>query len=1448
MSDRIRPLCKGAMVVLCLVLVGMLVSRSGVPAHAGPQVREAALRAQAVVDHGDPLIRDERVDAMDRGRYPYQDLVCGAGCGAGLVNVVFGNLVYTRRDLSIPGRGLPLEVSFTYNSGSTTQGRYGRGWQMNYGLRYVTNSANDNVIVAREDDRTDIYVRQVGGSLRATYGVRDTLVEYAPDRYRLTDRAGVEYWFESPDHHYVTRIVDRNGNALTLAYGAQRELTAVTDGAGRQLLFSYTGDLLTQITDPAGRTVRYAYDANGDMVEVTDPLGHTTRYTYSPDCHDLLSVTDARGHTWTVTYNADFQVQQIDACCGGVSFAYDRGARQTTVTDANGDATRYTYDHKQRVIARQDALGHVQTRTWDDSYALIGGTDANGHTTSYTYDGRGNLLTRTDALGYTISKVWHPQWNVIAQLTDANGNVALYDYDAHGNLVQHVDPMGHAIDYTYDPHGQMVSRTDAFGVTQFGYDAYGNGTVITDALGHVSTYAYDPVGNRIGETDANGHITTYAYDLLGRLVAVTNALGNVSTYSYDPVGNRIGETDANGNVTAYSYDALNRPVAMTDTLGYVSTYSYDPVGNQVGETDALGHVTTYSYDPVGNRIGETDALGYVRTYSYDPVGNRIGETDANGRVTTYSYDPLNRLVQIADALGGVTTYSYDPVGNRIGETDANGHVTTYSYDPLNRLVAIADALGATTTYSYDPLGNRVGETDPTGGVMTYVYDPVGNQVGEIDALGHVSTYSYDPGGNRIGETDAAGNVTTYSYDPLNRLVMISDALAHTVTYTYDPVGNLLSRIDSLGRVWQFKYDARNRCIKGTSPMGHETVYAYDAVGNRVARLDPNGLHTAYSYDAVGRMVSAASLDGTSAGYVYDGVGNLLSMAHTGGLNEVTTRTYDALDRLVSETIDYGPFTKTVSYAYDLAGNLLTLTDPDGRTIAYAYDAANRPVTVTDSAGGVTALAYDLAGRQTEIRYPHGMRAAYGYDAAGQLESIVTYDATDAPVWEVAYAYDPNGRVIAVTRETGIAEAVYTYNAVGWLTRAQYATGQDLYYSYDPAGNRTAQVDGGSVISYTYNAEDRVLDQVGAGWAIAYTYDANANVVQTASGWGVVDHAYDAENRLVATSYPPPYGAIATYYSPEGQRLARDERGQWTYYYPTRLGVVVEMDASGNTVTHLNPEISLSHGAPPGPVGAANGDGTTYVHWDGRDSTTQFTDSGGAQAASFGFGYFGEMLARPADPTVIDAVDPALYAGDRKVDWDPMLGAELIGGDYAPDIAQHYGGTIFDPDALMGPAYGHAYGWVDGDLGGGAEDRGGEIGDKEKAPPERLVHPAEHCRNQFGTVTRVATRCKPTAAECTEGLAREIIPQSDLERIYQAKCEGRLCPEDEQGCRLVCKVEIDDLSYEAATGEPEWCKRWKLTPKQIRECIDWAIAEGVCEDMGWVLCRLYARFSWRCECK
>jgi len=92
---------------------------------------------------------------------------------------------------------------------------------------------------------------------------------------------------------------DRNGNTLTITRDTQGRVTALTEPAGRQLTFSYTGTTLRidRIADPLGREVQYTYDAQGRLETVTDLAGGITRYTYDSQ-HRMLTLTDPRGITF----------------------------------------------------------------------------------------------------------------------------------------------------------------------------------------------------------------------------------------------------------------------------------------------------------------------------------------------------------------------------------------------------------------------------------------------------------------------------------------------------------------------------------------------------------------------------------------------------------------------------------------------------------------------------------------------------------------------------------------------------------------------------------------------------------------------------------------------------------------------------------------------------------------------------------------------------------------------------------------------------------------------------------------------------------------------------------------------------------------------------------------------------------------------------------------------
>jgi len=153
------------------------------------------------------------------------------------------------------------------------------------------------------------------------------------------------------------------------------------------------------------------------------------------------------------------------------------------------------------------------------------------------------------------------------------------------------------------------------------------------------------------------------------------------------------------------------------------------------------------------------------------------------------------------------------------------------------------------------------------------------------------------------------------------------------------------------------FDAAGRLERIVDPAGRESFLEHDVGGNLVQVSLPDASTRGFGYDAAGRFATVAVGGLLVAEYVYDegGAGNA---NRTGGFNRTEPAidaVYDAQDRLLAyNTSSYaytangelesktGPGGST-TYAYDVLGNLLGLTLPDGTGIEYLLDARNRRI-------------------------------------------------------------------------------------------------------------------------------------------------------------------------------------------------------------------------------------------------------------------------------------------------------------------------------------------------------------------------------------------------------------------------------------------------------------------------------------------------------------------------
>jgi RHS repeat-associated protein len=189
-------------------------------------------------------------------------------------------------------------------------------------------------------------------------------------------------------------------------------------------------------------------------------------------------------------------------------------------------------------------------------------------------------------------------------------------------------------------------------------------------------------------------------------------------------------------------------------------------------------------------------------------------------------------------------------------------------------------------------------------------------------------------------------------------------------YFYDALSNLMTVVQQKGQFGPsqsryFFYDSLSRLRSTRFPESGFVSYIYDDNDNLTTRIDARGVITTYVYDELNRPTSRSYNDGTAAvTYSYDsatvpnGKGRLASISSSA--SDYSYSSYDALGRVLSGSqLIRGQINRTysMSYTYDLAGNMKSMTYPSGRVVANSYDAAGRLTDFTGNLGDGTLRNY-----------------------------------------------------------------------------------------------------------------------------------------------------------------------------------------------------------------------------------------------------------------------------------------------------------------------------------------------------------------------------------------------------------------------------------------------------------------------------------------------------------
>ncbi|MBI3071808.1 MAG: hypothetical protein HYY84_06720 [Deltaproteobacteria bacterium] len=627
------------------------------------------------------------------------------------------------------------------------------------------------------------------------------------------------------------------------------------------------------------------------------------------------------------------------------------------------------------------------------------------------------------------------------------------------------------------PVGENVARGGFAGdneleVAQFYAWLCGPRDVWFDSEG--SLFIADTFNHRIRKLTPDGTIRTIAGN------GWQGFSGDVDPYETDPIMMMF-----NGIATMAS---LNTPSGVSvDRAGNV--YIADTGNHRIRKVTPDGRIRTVAGTYGAGFSGDDGPARFASLSSprdvvarddgsffiADTGNHRVRRVGSDGIITTVAgtgsagfggdREPA-RLAQ----LNAPVAIALDPTGRLTIADTGNNRVRRVepSYPGFtNAAITIASEDGS-ELFLFDKAGRHLRTIDSTTGVVVwdFVYTSSGALASVTDRDGLVTRIERDAAGVATAVVAPHGQRTEFAYDANGYLARIVDPAGATQTFTYDPGGLAAQVTDARGGVYRFTYDAWGRLSRVDDPVGAATQFSgfefgFDSQSNvRTAegRLStfsatkkPSGLDFYNFTDFDGTMTVTNERRGESG-------------TETAPDGTVTAWTYGPDPRFKMQSPIASGSVRTPS-GLTLAvstSRAATLIDPSDLT---SVAAASETVAVNGRA--YVAAFSSSPTKQVVETSPSGRRVTRGLDA---LDRVTLEEVPGITPWE--YAYDAEGRVVAVTQ--GARMASLAYNAAGFLSSVVDPLGRSWGYSYDAVGRVTKEV----------------LPDLRE---VRYTYDGNGNV-------------------------------------------------------------------------------------------------------------------------------------------------------------------------------------------------------------------------------------------------------------------------------------------------------------------------------------------------------------------
>lgn len=499
------------------------------------------------------------------------------------------------------------------------------------------------------------------------------------------------------------------------------------------------------------------------------------------------------------------------------------------------------------------------------------------------------------------------------------------------------------------------------------------------------------------------------------------------------------------------------------------------------------------------------------------------------RTSSFTYDNVTGLLLTetvepdSPAFTVTTAYTYDDFGNvlttTVSGTDITSRTSSATYEANGRFALTqTNALGHTqSTVTDDKFSVVTSQTGPNSITTDWVYDDFGRVVLESRVDGTKTEYDYEYCSGVAGGTASCPSYAVY-----------------LVTQTPKDSGDVQN-----GPQVKTFYDNHGREI-GVETQGfageaiHQTT-RYNSAGQVWLELLPQfsgqaSKWTSYEYDALGRVIAINLPDSSRATFDFEG----LTTRVTNDKNQTETTVKNARGEVVSVTDANG---KAVSFTYDPFGNRTSITDAAGNVATMTYDKAGRKVASIDPDLGSWTYSYNVLGELVSQTDAKGQTTTMTYDklgrsltrAAGGVTSTWTYDTATKGVGKLHTAsttngylrtlsYDALGRPATTTIRSATGEPSHTtttsYDADSRIDRIAYPSGFEVQYAYTSLGYPSQLSEFGGATLWTANEMDQELrltrSTAGNGVVTSRTFDRDRGFltdIEAGASNAVADFSY-----------------------------------------------------------------------------------------------------------------------------------------------------------------------------------------------------------------------------------------------------------------------------------------------------------------------------------------------------